>query len=166
MKLKLFKYCYINFLIIDKKIYDKSIIRINWMKGSYLINIYLKKDTKITVGRLGNLKFHKGNYIYVGSALNGFEQRINRHLRKMKKIHWHIDYLLKYGQIINVFYKESEKKEECLIAKKLNNIFPSIPDFGCSDCNCESHLFYDFNDKFKELIGQLDMKTYFCDAKH
>jgi len=80
------------------------------MKGSYILLIKLLKDSEIKVGSLGTISFKKGFYVYVGSAMGGLEQRINRHLRKNKKTFWHIDYLLnnRGAKIIKVFYKESE----------------------------------------------------------
>ncbi len=120
------------------------------MKGSYVLVIENKKDQNIQIGKLGNIFFKKGFYAYVGSALNGLEQRINRHKRTDKKLHWHIDYLLNKTDIVDVFYKESEEKEECRIAKSFLNL-DSIKGFGCSDCNCESHLFYE---KSLEIVSQ------------
>ena len=113
------------------------------MRGSYALIAELNKGSKIKVGKLGLINFNKGYYIYVGSALNGLEARINRHLRKNKKIYWHIDYLLKKAKVKEVFYKKGLKKEECVLAKEMGKHFMSVKDFGCSDCKCRSHLFYD-----------------------
>lgn len=114
------------------------------MKGAYCLIIELKKDSSIKIGALGNIKFKKGLYCYVGSALNNLEKRIQRHLSKKKKLHWHIDYFLmnKNTSIKKVFYKQSNKKEECKIVKfMLKNSISSITKFGCFDCNCKGHLF-------------------------
>ena len=128
------------------------------MKGSYLLIILSDQDKKIKIGKLGIVFFKKGYYIYVGSALNGIEQRVNRHLRKNKKIFWHIDYLLKQAKIINVYYKESNQRQECIIAGYFTDL-KSIIGFGCSDCKCKSHLFYT-NDK-NILIQKLKtLKVY------
>jgi Uri superfamily endonuclease len=75
------------------------------MKGSYIILIELKQDAKIRIGKIGDIFFKKGHYLYIGSALNGLELRITRHFRDDKKIHWHIDYLLIESEIIDIFYK-------------------------------------------------------------
>ncbi len=40
----------------------------------------------------------------VGRALNGLEERINRHLRRNKRDSWHIDYLLEYSKILGIIY--------------------------------------------------------------
>ena len=112
------------------------------MKGSYILLIENKLDQNIMIGKLGNIFFKKGFYIYVGSAMNSLEARINRHKISEKKMHWHIDYLLEKTKILDVYYKESEKKEECVIAKKFSKDFDMVSGFGCSDCSCKSHLFY------------------------
>jgi Uri superfamily endonuclease len=112
------------------------------MKGIYALIMKLEEDRKITVGKLGPINFRKGFYVYIGSALNSLEGRINRHLRKDKKIRWHIDYLLNEAQIVEILIFETTKKLECNIAKKLQKNLESIKNFGCSDCSCKSHLFY------------------------
>jgi len=103
------------------------------MKGSYILIVEIKNDSIILIGKKGEKRFNKGYYIYVGSALNGLDQRIQRHLRKQKKIHWHIDYLLRHTVVIDVFYKESKVRGECNIAKKLDGQLFSIPGFGCTE---------------------------------
>ena len=131
------------------------------MKGSYILVIELKENKRIQVGKLGNISFKKGFYVYVGSALNSLEQRISRHLRSNKKMHWHIDHLLQYANVINVFYKESNKREECNIAKKLDKKLSSIPGFGCSDCNCKTHLFYGSEKDIGRVVSGLELYQYF-----
>ncbi len=121
------------------------------MKGSYVLIIWLKHDMEIEVGKIGKIFFKKGYYAYVGSALNGIKKRVERHLRKEKKIRWHIDYLLQYGEVIDVFVKESNKREECEIAKEFASHFLYIERFGCSDCKCKSHLFYAKN--YKDFLS-------------
>jgi len=130
------------------------------MKGSYVLVIEMKKDTNIIIGKKGNIFFKKGFYAYIGSALNGIEQRVNRHLRDDKKFHWHIDYLLEYSEIKKIFYKEKNCREECDIAKKFEKNIESIPGFGCSDCSCKSHLFYSSYDDITQNIKKLNLKEY------
>ncbi|HEC72621.1 MAG TPA: GIY-YIG nuclease family protein [Thermoplasmatales archaeon] len=130
------------------------------MNGCYILVIKLNKDTFIEIGKLGEIFFKKNFYAYVGSAMNGLERRINRHLRKNKKTYWHVDYLLNCGKIKHVFYKESHKREECDIAGKLMRKLPMIPGFGCSDCSCRSHLFYGNKETIFSNIKELKMKTY------
>ena len=112
------------------------------MKGCYILLIQLKDDKEIIFGKNNQYLFKKGFYLYVGSALNGLVQRINRHLNENKKTHWHIDYFLKHTKIIAIYYKINKIKEECIIANKIGNKLMLIPKFGSSDCNCKTHLFY------------------------
>ena len=113
------------------------------MKGIYILLILIKKDVGVKIGALGNIKFTKGTYAYIGSAQNNIEKRIKRHLSKNKRFHWHIDYLLnnKNVEVKGVLTKNSSKKEECRTAQRLLKIGMLIVDFGCSDCKCKSHLF-------------------------
>jgi Uri superfamily endonuclease len=130
------------------------------MKGVYLLLLELPKPLILTIGKLGTIHFEKGWYAYIGSALNGLDQRIQRHLRTNKKTHWHIDYLLPYTEIVNVFYKENNQREECKIAQSLESNFGNIPGFGCSDCTCTSHLLKVSSEDINRIIDSLGMKPY------
>lgn len=73
--------------------------------------------------------------------------RVKRHLKspQQKRNHWHIDYLLENESvsIIKVYLIPSKFKLECKIAQELLEISDEyVENFGCSDCNCESHLVY------------------------
>ncbi|MDD5194026.1 MAG: GIY-YIG nuclease family protein [Candidatus Nanoarchaeia archaeon] len=113
------------------------------MKGIYILIINIDIDTKIRIGSLGTLIFKKGKYAYVGSAQNNLTKRINRHLSKEKKRHWHIDYLLDNhnAKIEKIYYKKACKEEECKSAEFLMKSNHPIIGFGCSDCKCKGHLF-------------------------
>jgi Uri superfamily endonuclease len=68
------------------------------------------------VGALGTLVFSPGRYIYVGSALNGIEPRVSRHLRTngghLGSIHWHIDYLLTApGIVVDAVYTQARRAD-------------------------------------------------------
>ncbi len=113
------------------------------MKGSYCLIINQENDSEIEIGkRLRKINFDKGHYVYVGSAMNSLEARLNRHLSDEKKIHWHVDYLLKQTEITDIIYNESTRKIECELSQYLSTKTDGIKDFGCSDCDCESHLYY------------------------
>jgi len=81
-------------------------------------------------------------------------------------LHWHIDYLLKNAEIIDILYNENDSKQECFIAKQLNDKLSIISGFGCSDCRCKSHLFYGSYKQIKDIIAKLDMKPYLKNAKY
>jgi Uri superfamily endonuclease len=129
------------------------------MKGCYLLLLELITSQKIQIGKLGILFFKKGFYVYIGSAMNNLESRVKRHLRSEKKLHWHIDYLLKHARIIDVYYKESSKKKECIVADNFKNL-EKILGFGCSDCKCKSHLFYGAYKEINSILVKLDFSKY------
>jgi len=112
------------------------------VKGVYVLVILVGRDIRVNVGALGSIFFERGLYAYVGSAQNGLERRVQRHLRKAKKF-WHIDDLLDDDavRVVKVFCKEAEKSEECKIARKLSEKGVAVRRFGCSDCGCVGHLF-------------------------
>lgn len=108
---------------------------------SYILSIYLDREKKIEIGKLGDFLFKKGNYLYVGSGKRNIEKRIERHLKTEKKKFWHIDYFLQYARVREVW---ASKREESEIAGILESIL-EIPamSFGCSDKKLDkSHLFY------------------------
>ena len=125
------------------------------MKGTYCLIINLDNNSEIKIGkRLGKINFDKGHYVYVGSAMNSLESRLNRHLSDEKKLHWHVDYLLKQTKITDIIYNESTRKIECELSQYLSTKTDGIQDFGCSDCDCESHLYY-FKNR-NEAIEQVE----------
>ncbi len=134
------------------------------MKGIYLLRIAIKKKTRIKVGRLGEIEFEPGEYIYVGSAQRNLKRRIERHKRKKKKKFWHIDYLLlnKNVELVGVYIKENAKKEEeCKTAKKLLAFGKGIKGFGASDSPCSSHLIKIENYKEVPLVYFKKAETKF-----
>lgn len=112
------------------------------MKGCYCLIMKIEEKREIKIAKkLGKIRFEKGFYVYVGSAMNSLEARLKRHLSNEKKMHWHIDYLLKKAEIVDIIYNKN-KKVECELSQYLSSKTTGIKDFGCSDCECESHLYY------------------------
>jgi len=135
------------------------------MTGIYVILIELDRAKEILVGKKGQIYFQKGFYGYVGSALSGLERRLSRHLTSTKKLHWHIDYLLTFAEIRSIICAETIERKECLAAQMLSQKLPSVAGFGCSDCNCSSHLFFCQNLKALELsvldvFNRLGLNTF------
>ncbi|WP_407416147.1 GIY-YIG nuclease family protein [Methanobrevibacter sp.] len=118
------------------------------MRGCYCLIINLEKNEEIPIGKLGEIDFKKGYYVYVGSAMNSLESRINRHFKKDKKLHWHVDYLLanQNCELVDAIYNISSKKVECELSREISNN-NGVDGFGCSDCDCNSHLYYFKNKK-------------------
>ena len=114
--------------------------------------IRLDRASNIQAGKRG---FHleSGCYGYVGSALNGLEKRVGRHVSATKKLHWHIDYLLKVAQVIDVICAATTQRKECHLAEVLSRRLPAVDGFGSSDCKCPSHLFYgEDRDGLKNIV--------------
>jgi Uri superfamily endonuclease len=111
-------------------------------RGSYILLIEIPHEVNVQVGALGSLTFPKGFYAYCGSAMGGLGARINRHLRREKKIRWHVDYLLEKGMIKKVLSAVTNERLECRLAEGLGNAFNNYTGFGSSDCDCPSHLFF------------------------
>jgi len=136
--------------------------------GAYMLILELNTDKWISIGGLGDVFFKKGFYIYVGSSMKNLNKRLERHKRKGKKHFWHIDYLREEVDLLHTIPIRSHKRLECNLAdsiKKLGCV--NIPDFGASDCMCDSHLFYMERDPihdsdFIEML--LDYRMPFIDA--
>jgi sugar fermentation stimulation protein A len=113
-------------------------------KGSYLMIFYNDFPFKKEIGALGEREFKKGYYVYVGSALNALDQRIKRHLRRNKKIRWHLDYISPVEMKIEKVYpiRRHDRIEEKLARSLLEICDGFIRGFGASDSNVPSHLFY------------------------
>jgi Uri superfamily endonuclease len=94
------------------------------IKGVYQLHLRLDKPKRIRVGKLGVFTFPAGRYIYTGSAMNGLIGRLRRHLKKRKKLHWHIDYLLRHAKIETIFVLETGERVEC----QLNSLTLSLPN--------------------------------------
>ena len=103
----------------------------------------LRRARTIQVGRLGRFEFEAGYYVYTGSAMGGLEARLARHQRQRKKLWWHIDYLLRQAELVDVAAVPTSRRVEC----ERNRWVLSLPGadipvkgFGSSDCNCVTHL--------------------------
>jgi len=123
-------------------------------KGVYCLIIKLFHECNMTVGCLGTFNFSIGFYTYVGSAQNSLKSRIERHLQREKKVHWHIDYLLNYGHVIGIHTYAGEKDMECVLNHKIRGIKNAtipVKGFGSSDCSCISHLHFFQNNPDYEI---------------
>ncbi len=122
---------------------------INVSRGIYILEIFAELPFQLSVKKFSEVKFEQGYYYYVGSAQKNFRSRIERHLRKDKIKHWHIDHIttISTNKIRRVFFAENHPKDlEIEIANEIS-IFTGITipakGFGNSDnLKAASHLFY------------------------
>ena len=112
------------------------------LKGTYVLLVAMPRTCRIRVGGLAEMEFPMGFYAYVGSAMAGLQARLSRHLRRSKRVRWHVDYLLREGIVRGVIYASTQERLECELARRLEEVFRSFPGFGSSDCRCPSHLFF------------------------
>lgn len=111
-------------------------------RGAYILLLSLKRNERLSAGSLSHRDFRKGYYLYVGSAMKNLSQRIERHKRARKNLHWHIDHLRARSEFLAALPVRSSARLECDLADALSAIAQdAVPGFGCSDCSCASHLF-------------------------
>jgi sugar fermentation stimulation protein A len=133
-------------------------------QGSYILVLRLDTEKAVATGRLGELSFRRGYYLYVGSARRGLTARIARHTRFRKKLHWHFDYLRQAADGLVALPIRSSRRDECSIAGGLSNTFHDGPrGFGSSDCRCRTHLFFSSknpleHESFHELLQSFRMR--------
>ncbi len=136
------------------------------MRGVYALVVKVPRRIKMTVGALGTLSFERGEWVYVGSAMGSgsttIERRLERHFRAEKKLHWHIDYLLRSGaEATSAVFAESDTPMECSLAQALrrDGRFQQGPTgFGASDCrmHCKTHIFrYEGTDSSHPAIQEV-----------
>lgn len=110
--------------------------------GDYLFLLHLKEEKSIAVGSLGKVIFPAGYYVYTGSAKRNLAARLQRHQRRRKKMHWHIDYLRQEADVVAAIPIRTADDLEHDLARAVAKIAAwQIDGFGCTDCHCPSHLF-------------------------
>jgi len=136
--------------------------------GVYIMVMHLDHELDLEIGSKGMMHFNAGYYMYVGSAKANLTKRIERHKRKRKKMHWHLDYFRGHCEMIaavpirtsglpleswslthepypsmpSMPDPDVDVSVECALADAVRAIAEwDVPKFGCSDCDCTSHLF-------------------------
>jgi len=114
--------------------------------GTYALLFSAKRGFSATVGALGTVRFSKGAYVYIGSALGpgGLGARLQHHLSRPNRPHWHLDYLHGRVKATAVWYSSSEERFEHDWANAIAALSGAsgVSRFGSSDCDCDSHLFH------------------------
>ncbi|AZR72060.1 hypothetical protein BBF96_00825 [Anoxybacter fermentans] len=83
--------------------------KITYDQGVYIIEMVLKKSICIKIGKLGTYELNPGYYYYIGTAQRNLKARIARHLQKEKRLRWHIDYLLQYAEVLQIYTWPGER---------------------------------------------------------
>lgn len=111
------------------------------MKGVYALFVNLEDSRTVEVGALGEIEFEPGLYVYVGSAMNSAEKRLERHFSEVENTHWHIDYFTSAAEPVDYFILPESSDYECILSEIMGEIGEPVEKFGASDCNCSSHLY-------------------------
>lgn len=110
--------------------------------GNYIVVLRLDQEKKLSIGSKGEMNFPCGYYLYVGSAKQHLSKRLERHQRKRKRFHWHIDYLRHAAEFHAAIAIRTTAALEHDIARAIGKIADwEIAQFGSSDCSCLTHLF-------------------------
>lgn len=109
-----------------------------------MLIVSVPEGKRVTVGSLGEMDLGPGYYLYCGSAQGGLLPRLARHMRRDKKVHWHVDRLTAAGDACGALVFAGGKEAECVLAEllaSLPGVDPVGKGFGTSDCLCPTHLF-------------------------
>jgi Uri superfamily endonuclease len=143
----------------------------NSKPGTYALVLRSNASACARIGSWGRLDVRAGYYIYVGSAFGpgGVLARVSRHCREPGSKHWHIDYLREHAVVESVWYSHSSIRLEHSWAEAVTNLAEteSIKGFGCSDCRCESHLFFSATEprlaRFVAVVGE-PVESWVCEG--
>lgn len=111
------------------------------VKAVYLLFLKVLDQKDVEIGALGSIKFDPGTYVYVGSAMNSVEKRLERHFSEVENTHWHIDYLTAEIEPFDYFILPEGSEYEEWLAEKLEKYCEPVQGFGSSDSDQGSHLF-------------------------
>lgn len=147
----------------------RSAAQMKSIPGTYALILRSSRKSRISVGRAGEIEFRRGFYIYIGSAFGpgGVRARVNRHCRRTKKNHWHIDYIREFlaleGAIVS--YDLDRLEHNWAQALCTSGRLLAVPGIGCTDCGCTTHLFFSscqpgFGFYCDHLAGDLEEWNY------
>ncbi len=130
-------------------------------RGTYVLVLELTHRRVMNVGSLGRIRFAGGYYAYTGSARRGMRARVVRHLAREKRKKWHVDWLTTQPDVLPIAIASTRQTGlECKIAAVLSSGADMlVKGFGCSDCECVSHLCY-FSDSDALSLALKDLRRY------
>ena len=133
----------------------------------YILFLECPNEVVMHVKSLGEIRFRKNMYVYVGSAnLRNPIARVLRHFSKCKKKHWHIDYLTeKCDPFLALLCFGCSEDHLYEMLESFNNVKPAVLGFGSTDkAPHKTHLFevmHRGNQVIKFLFNTL-VKTCDC----
>jgi Uri superfamily endonuclease len=112
--------------------------------GVYCLVLWLPRAHRISIAGESGCRVERGWYVYTGSAKRNLPARLLRHLRRSKKLHWHIDYLRAVASIRQIWVWPWTAGAECrtnTMVSRMQDATCPVKGFGASDCQCAAHLF-------------------------
>ena len=110
--------------------------------GIYFLLIRLDKAVSLAIaGRRSVLP--AAWYVYVGSAQRHLARRIARHCRTRKRLHWHVDHLLRCGRVVAVRVLDGAPRgmeAACADLWLRHADFVPVRKFGATDSPSFAHL--------------------------
>jgi Uri superfamily endonuclease len=129
--------------------------------GTYALVLAAFEYANLMIGKLGSMQVIPGYYVYTGSAFGpgGLRARLNRHLGSPPTFHWHIDYLRRASEPVEIWTNEDGVNLEHAWAEILRTspgaVIPKRR-FGASDCRCPAHLvYYPHRPEFERFLTAL-----------
>lgn len=114
--------------------------------GLYVILMNITRPVRVRwAGHTASLD--SGLYAYVGSARRALHARVERHFRRKKPKHWHVDQLTTHravavsGAILVPAATMTEHELNMIVGSAVEGTTPA-PRFGAADCRagCPAHL--------------------------
>jgi Uri superfamily endonuclease len=133
----------------------------NAESGTYALILEANEYVDLAIGKLGSMQVIPGFYVYTGSAFGpgGLRARLNRHLGSPLTFHWHVDYLRRACEPVEIWTNKACGNLEHAWAEILRTspgaVIPKRR-FGASDCRCPAHLvYYPHRPEFERFLTAL-----------
>lgn len=136
----------------DQGIHTGVLFLVHWDRARWFLPDYhtdpafagafYKAAPKLDWKALALRQYPAGFYVYTGSARRALAARLARHSRLRKQMHWHIDYLRDKASVTALIPIRTADDLEHDLAAAVGRIADwRVDGFGCTDCQCPSHLF-------------------------
>ncbi len=134
------------------------------VQGYYVLILEVSEGLVIDTRGGRRFSLDPGLYVYVGSARGpgGLLARIKRHLRRNKKLFWHIDYLTTRESVrIMAVYSlvdmvDPRRDYESLLSARLTKLLEPVEGFGASDKPQDKTHLYRCRGGLDECLSILD----------
>jgi len=129
------------------------------MRTTYILVLEKRTSSPVPL-RTQSVFMKRGVYLYVGSAKRGMQARLARHVRKEKRLFWHIDYVTSRADVtVKAIFLSSRK--ECATLREISDLGILFGRrLGASDCTCPSHFIHMPDKRLKQVMGALSQRCF------